>query len=555
MSSDSQGGLVGSDFGWYRINALIGRGGMGDVYRAYDRKRDREVALKVLAMRGGDDGTFAERFRRECQVVARLGEPHVIPIHDYGDIDGTLFLDMRLVEGATLRDLLKQQGALDPYLAIDIAGQVASALGAAHRAGIVHRDIKPENILVTEENFAYLVDFGIAVAGDAAAADRLTRTGTAVGSTAYMAPEQFEGTGISPATDIYSLTTVLYELLVGRPAHRGTSISEILKSVLIGSVPPASSVRPGLPPALDAVLARGMEQQAGDRYGTAAEMVTAAREAMRFGTGNDGAMPPVLGPTTAMPSARQTDLVPLEKNPPHGSSGPQTATSYAATAIGSGGHATIDQRPSSPSIPSGPVSVPAYSGPVGVPASSGPMVVPVQVYPAPPQRSTVPLLILTVFIVVGAIAAIVIMLVANDDDVKNSAADSSSQAEPQSADTQTTTLTQSQTQAAVTQAPTNFRTPPGNYGAGLTIFKTCDAGSAVAVFTGYSTTSCGFATNIASQLAGVNPNSGPRNISAFSAEYGDSLPMSCGRISDSNPIDLWRCQGGWSGNAVVFVYP
>ena len=141
--------LVGTRFGPYRIDGLIGRGGMGAVYRAYDTVRDREVALKLLGGSGADDGTFAERFRRECHLVAKLGEPHIIPIHDYGQIDGRLYLDMRLVDGENLRQVLRREGALPPEKAIDIVSQVGDALDAAHAAGLVHRDVKPENILLT----------------------------------------------------------------------------------------------------------------------------------------------------------------------------------------------------------------------------------------------------------------------------------------------------------------------------------------------------------------------------------------------------------------------
>jgi len=210
---------IGSTFGPYRLEELIGHGGMGEVYRAYDTVRDRHVALKLLARDSSDDGTFAQRFRRECQIVARLGEPHVIPIHDFGEIDGELFLDMRLVEGENLRTLVRRQGPWDPRQALEIVAQVGQALDAAHQAGLVHRDIKPENVLVTPNGFAYLVDFGIAHrSGDT----HLTKTGMAVGSLAYMAPELFDDATATRASDSYALSALFYEMLTGRPPHPGT---------------------------------------------------------------------------------------------------------------------------------------------------------------------------------------------------------------------------------------------------------------------------------------------------------------------------------------------
>lgn len=170
---------VNTRFGPYRLDELLGRGGMGEVYRAYDTAKDRVVALKLLKTGLAHDEVFQERFRRESHAAARLGEPHVIPIHDWGEIDGVLFIDMRLVEGEDLRALLRRESVLSPARSVSIVEQVAAALDAAHRQGLVHRDIKPENILVSENDFAYLVDFGIA---HAAEDTHLTQAGTAIGT-------------------------------------------------------------------------------------------------------------------------------------------------------------------------------------------------------------------------------------------------------------------------------------------------------------------------------------------------------------------------------------
>ena len=182
----TQGTGPAGKFGRYELLSLLAAGGMGQVWRARDSQADRVVALKVLPEHSADDEEPRERFRRECQAVAQLTEPHVIPIHDFGDVDGRLFLNMRLVEGTDLRTLIKQDGALTPTRAVAIIAQVAGALQAAHDVGLVHRDVKPSNILVCANDFAYLIDFGIAHASG----DRtLTKAGETIGTAAYMAPE------------------------------------------------------------------------------------------------------------------------------------------------------------------------------------------------------------------------------------------------------------------------------------------------------------------------------------------------------------------------------
>src|SRR5690606_1141123 len=205
-------------FGHYQLQELIGRGGMGEVYRAYDTRTDRVVALKVLPVHLAQDETYQQRFRRESQAVAGLNDPHVVPIHGFGEIDGRLYLDMRLIEGRNLGTVLNDKEPLDPRFAVSVVEQVAQALDSAHEAGLVHRDIKPSNILITDRDFVYLIDFGLArTAGSAG----LTTAGSTLGTLAYMAPERFENGDVDRHADIYALTCVLYECLTGKRPYPG----------------------------------------------------------------------------------------------------------------------------------------------------------------------------------------------------------------------------------------------------------------------------------------------------------------------------------------------
>ncbi|MFZ2510121.1 MAG: serine/threonine-protein kinase, partial [Gordonia sp. (in: high G+C Gram-positive bacteria)] len=274
---DSPASRVGTEFGPYRLESLIGRGGMGEVYRAHDIVRDRTVALKLLPPHLAQDPMFQERFRRECQTIARLDEPHVIPIHDFGEIDGQLYLDMRLVNGRDLRTIMSERGVLTPTEALPIIQQVAAALDAAHAAGLVHRDVKPENILVTGADFAYLVDFGVA---HAETDSHLTKTGTAIGSIAYMAPEQFDDKPVTGVADVYALTAVFFELVTGRKPYPGEAISTITRGVLFDPIPVASALNPAITPALDTVLSWGLAKAPEQRCSSALELARAASAAV-----------------------------------------------------------------------------------------------------------------------------------------------------------------------------------------------------------------------------------------------------------------------------------
>jgi len=302
MASPGAGARPSTRFGPYELQELIGMGGMGEVYRAYDTVRERMVALKILRADVASDPSYRDRFRRESRIAARLQEPHVIPVHDFGEIDGVLYIDMRLVEGGSVKDELRVKGVLPPPRTVAIVSQVAAALDAAHANGLVHRDIKPENVLLTPDDFAYLVDFGIANGGGEAT---VTRTGMIIGSCAYMASERLGGTPGGPPSDVYSLTCLLFECLTGRAPFEAADIRQVMSAHMFAPPPRPSEVRPGLNPAFDAVVAKGMAKSPGDRFATAGELARAAAAAAH------ASPPPVAPPhTRQFPAERPPAYVP-----------------------------------------------------------------------------------------------------------------------------------------------------------------------------------------------------------------------------------------------------
>ncbi|MEJ8277598.1 serine/threonine-protein kinase [Pseudonocardia spirodelae] len=264
--------------GDYRLVGLLGRGGMGEVHRAVDTRRARPVALKVLRPDVADDPEFRERFRREAGATAAMQSPHIVPIHDFGEIDGHLFIDMPLIHGMGL-DAVLGHGPLAPHRAVTVIGQVAEGLVHAHGHGVLHRDVKPSNILLTPADFVYLVDFGIAYR--AGGTDpHLTATGTAIGTWAYMAPERFDAGAVDARSDVYSLACVLAECLLGRRPFDGTGPASLMKAHLAAEPPRPSRERPDIPPALDEVIARGMAKDPAHRFGSARELAAAAAAAL-----------------------------------------------------------------------------------------------------------------------------------------------------------------------------------------------------------------------------------------------------------------------------------
>ncbi|SPM39254.1 hypothetical protein MNAB215_1436 [Mycobacterium numidiamassiliense] len=268
--------MDGTPFGRYRLVELLGRGGMGEVWRAHDTETDRVVAIKLLPAFLSDDEEFQSRFRREAHAAARLNDPHVIPIHNYGEIDNQLYVDMRLIEGRDLQTLVAD-GPLDPARAVRIIEQVAQALHAAHRVGLLHRDIKPSNILLDDNDFAYLIDFGIARAIEET---RMTKSGDTIGTFQYIAPERLH-TGTEDArADIYSLACVLYESLTGHPPFPGDSMAHLMYAHVNTPPPRPSDAQPDVPPAVDDVIATGMAKEPDHRYATTIEFANAARDAV-----------------------------------------------------------------------------------------------------------------------------------------------------------------------------------------------------------------------------------------------------------------------------------
>ncbi len=269
--------------GRYRVLNRIGSGGMADVYLATDLQLGRKVALKLLYRRFAEDPEFVERFRREASSAAGLQHPHVVSVYDRGEWDGTYYIAMEYLEGRSLKQLVADEGPLDPDRAIDLIVQVLRAARFAHRRGIIHRDFKPHNVIVDGEGRAKVTDFGIARAG----ASDMTETGSIMGTAQYLSPEQAQGHAVSAQSDLYSIGIMLYELLTGRVPFDGDSpVTIALKQVSEEPVPP-SALNPAVPPALEAVVLRALQKDPARRFGDADSFILAL-EAARGGAPSDG---------------------------------------------------------------------------------------------------------------------------------------------------------------------------------------------------------------------------------------------------------------------------
>ncbi|MFD1658514.1 Stk1 family PASTA domain-containing Ser/Thr kinase [Streptomyces caeni] len=252
MDTTLQDPLVGRVLdGRYRVDARIAVGGMATVYRAVDTRLDRVLALKVMHPALAADGSFVERFIREAKSVARLAHPNVVQVFDQGADGSYVYLAMEYVAGCTLRDVLRERGALQPRAALDILEPVLAALGAAHRAGFVHRDMKPENVLIGDDGRVKVADFGLVRAVDTVT----NTTGAVLGTVSYLAPEQIESGTADPRVDVYACGVVLHEMLTGAKPHQGDSPAQVLYRHLHEDVPPPSAAVPGLACELDELVA------------------------------------------------------------------------------------------------------------------------------------------------------------------------------------------------------------------------------------------------------------------------------------------------------------
>jgi serine/threonine-protein kinase len=311
----------------YVILQRLGSGGMADVYCAQDTQLGRKVALKLLYQRFAEDQEFVERFRREASSAAGLAHPNVVSVFDRGAWDGTYYIAMEYLDGRSLKEIVRDEGPLEPERAIDVVVQILRAARFAHRRGVIHRDLKPHNVIVDSEGRAKVTDFGIARAG----ASDMTQTGSIMGTAQYLSPEQAQGIAVSAASDLYSIGIILYELLTGRVPFDGESAVTIaLKQVSEPPVPPTVHNR-AVSAELEAVVLRALEKEPHQRFGDADEFI-AALESARPGVaaaGADGgstaefaaadvaagAVPPT-DATQVVTAARDLPIFPAEPLPP-----------------------------------------------------------------------------------------------------------------------------------------------------------------------------------------------------------------------------------------------
>ncbi|GAA0511211.1 hypothetical protein GCM10011581_01320 [Saccharopolyspora subtropica] len=290
MSED----LTGQRLGHYKIDGVLGRGGMSVMYRATDTRLGRKVALKVMGEHITGDAEFRERFVDEARNTSAIDHANIVPLYDFGEVDGMLYIAMRLVDGSDLASLIKD-GPISPKRALELLGQVAEALDMLHERGLVHLDLKPANVLVTSRESAhehvYLADFGLTRRG---ATGHRTSSGDFLGSPTYAAPEHLRGEPVDGRTDQYALSCMLFACLTGRPPFQG-QVQEVIQGHLHLEPPPATSLVV-LPGSIDEVLRRGMAKKADQRFGNCKELIAAARAALGPAAGDT---PPP--PRTAVP--------------------------------------------------------------------------------------------------------------------------------------------------------------------------------------------------------------------------------------------------------------
>jgi eukaryotic-like serine/threonine-protein kinase len=261
--------------GRYRLLRRIGSGGMADVWLADDPHLQRRVALKILHRRFAQDREFVERFRREAEAAASLSHPNIVAVFDRGDIEGTYYIAMQLLEGRSLKELIDQ--GLTPEQSVGLIRQVLEAAGFAHRHGVVHRDLKPQNVIVDDEGKATVTDFGIARAG----ASEITQAGSVMGTPHYLSPEQAQGQAVTAVSDLYSIGVILYEALAARVPFEADSAIAIAMKQVSNTPQRPSSINPTVTPALDAAVMRALEKDPGQRFQSADAFIAALDSALR----------------------------------------------------------------------------------------------------------------------------------------------------------------------------------------------------------------------------------------------------------------------------------
>jgi formylglycine-generating enzyme required for sulfatase activity/tRNA A-37 threonylcarbamoyl transferase component Bud32 len=278
---------TGTRLGRYEVRSRLGAGGMGEVYVAFDHDLQREVAIKVLRDGTGDSSDRVRRFMQEARVASALHHPNVAHVYEFGTQDSLRFIAMEIIDGETLRDRLSR-GPLSIHDALDLGSQIAAALAAAHKQNIVHRDVKPENVMITSDGYAKVLDFGLAKLREARAQDDetilKTASGVALGTLRYMAPEQLSGGEVTPASDVFSLGVVLYEMVCGRRPFDGPTATDTATAILTRTPQPLCRQRDDTPPKLESVISRALAKAVDDRYPSAGEMLEELKQLSREST-------------------------------------------------------------------------------------------------------------------------------------------------------------------------------------------------------------------------------------------------------------------------------
>jgi len=427
--------------GRYAIQEELGRGASATVFRARDTLLQRPVALKVISASLAADPEFKWRFEQEALLSAKLDHPHIVTVHDVGTLpDGRGFIAMRLLEGPSLDRLLTERGKLPPDQVVDLIKQLASALDYTHAAGLVHRDVKPSNVKVDASGWATLTDFGIARALDSA---RVTLPGLTIGTPRYMSPEQVRGEEASPATDVYSLGVMAYEMLAGRPPFEGDGTALMYK-IVHEEPPPPEQFNPSLPPEIASVIGTALAKNPADRWPSAGAFASALAEGLSLSTARAAALspdematrvsvPPPLAATVVAPADDATAVVP--------SAAPEVtavAPPLAATA----------SAPADP-LPPGPVAV--------APAAEGP--------PVPPKKGSRRGLLFALggFAVIAALAGGVAVFAlgggdSNDDNDREQARNDDEEDDDATATARANTNNRRATQTAAARTPEAERT-------------------------------------------------------------------------------------------------